>query len=78
MIGVERDLRPWRAAGGRGTKAVVELAAGAARGVEPWDHHFLGTMEREEKIQELLEGAFPQAEAVKVIDRTAAKATISR
>ena len=45
VIGVERDLRPWRAAGRRGTKVVVELAAGAAGGVEPGDHLFLGTME---------------------------------
>ncbi|MEX2210241.1 MAG: DUF192 domain-containing protein [Gaiellaceae bacterium] len=33
VLHVERDLRPWRTAGARGAKVVVELAAGAAAGV---------------------------------------------
>ena len=37
VVGVERDLRPWRTAGARGAKVVVELAAGAAAGLEPGD-----------------------------------------
>jgi len=35
VLGVERGLRPWRIAGRRGAKVVVELAEGAAAGVEP-------------------------------------------
>ena len=42
VVGVERDLAPWRMAGRRGAKVVVELAAGAAAGVEPGDRLFLG------------------------------------
>ncbi len=45
VVGVERGLRPWRAAGRKGAKVVVELAAGAAAGVEPGDRLFLDTME---------------------------------
>jgi uncharacterized membrane protein (UPF0127 family) len=45
VVGVERNLRPWRTARRRGAKVVVELAAGAAAGVDPGDHLFLGTME---------------------------------
>src|SRR5258708_10987198 len=37
VIGVEPDLRPWRMAGRRGTKVVVELAVGAAASLEPGD-----------------------------------------
>jgi uncharacterized membrane protein (UPF0127 family) len=37
VIGVERDLRPWRTAGGKGAKVVVELPVGGARDVEPGD-----------------------------------------
>ena len=44
VVGVERGLRPWRMAGRRGAKVVVELAAGAAAGVEPGDRLFLDTM----------------------------------
>ena len=40
VIGVEPDLRPWRMAGRRGTKVVVELAVGAAAGLEPGDRLF--------------------------------------
>jgi uncharacterized membrane protein (UPF0127 family) len=37
VIGIAPDLRPWRSAGRRGAKAVVELASGecARRGIEP-------------------------------------------
>ena len=39
VIDVVPDLRPWRTAGRRGAKAVVELASGecARRGVKPGD-----------------------------------------
>jgi uncharacterized membrane protein (UPF0127 family) len=44
VVGVERELRPWRTARRKGAKVVVELAAGAATGVEPGDRLFLDTM----------------------------------
>jgi uncharacterized protein len=44
VVGVERDLRPWRMARRKGAKVVVELAAGAAAGVEPGERLFLATM----------------------------------
>ena len=39
VIDIEHDLRPWRTAGRRGAKAVVELASGecARRGIKPGD-----------------------------------------
>src|SRR4051812_17143914 len=37
VVKIERELKPWRTAGARGAKVVVELAAGAAAGVEPGD-----------------------------------------
>ncbi len=45
VIGVERDLALWRVAGRKGAKIVVEVAAGAAAGVEPGDQLVLGTIE---------------------------------
>jgi uncharacterized membrane protein (UPF0127 family) len=33
VVGVERELKPWRVAGRRGAKAVLELSAGAAASV---------------------------------------------
>jgi uncharacterized membrane protein (UPF0127 family) len=45
VIGVERDLKPWRTAGRKGAKVVVELPVGGAAGLEPGDRLFLGTME---------------------------------
>jgi uncharacterized membrane protein (UPF0127 family) len=42
VVKVVRDLRPWRIAGMRGAKVVVELAAGAAAGVEAGDRLVLG------------------------------------
>ena len=44
VLGVERDLRPWKTAGRKGAKVVVELASGAASGVAPGDRLFLDTM----------------------------------
>jgi hypothetical protein len=44
VLGVERGLRPWRTAGRRGAKVVVELAAGAAAGIQPGDRLALDTM----------------------------------
>jgi uncharacterized protein len=37
VLKVARDLRPWKTAGARGAKVVIELAAGAAAGLEPGD-----------------------------------------
>ncbi|MDX6438559.1 MAG: uncharacterized protein QOF45_1142 [Gaiellaceae bacterium] len=39
VIGIAHDLRPWRTAGRRGAKAVVELASGecARRGIKAGD-----------------------------------------
>jgi uncharacterized membrane protein (UPF0127 family) len=34
VVGIERELRPWRTARHRGAKAVLELAAGAAERVQ--------------------------------------------
>ena len=45
VIDVERDLAPWRTAGRRGAKIVVEVAAGAAAGVRPGDRLVLGTID---------------------------------
>lgn len=45
VIDVERGLAPWRMAGRRGAKVVIELAAGAAAGVEPGDRLVLGTID---------------------------------
>jgi uncharacterized protein len=37
VLDVERGLRPWKTAGRKGAKIVIELAEGAAAGVEPGD-----------------------------------------
>jgi uncharacterized protein len=37
VIDVERGLGPWKVAGRKGAKVVIELAEGAAAGVEPGD-----------------------------------------
>ena len=34
VVGVERELKPWRTARHRGAKSVLELAAGAAAGID--------------------------------------------
>ena len=45
VIDVVRGLRPWRLAGRRGAKVVVELAEGAAAAVEAGDRLSLATIE---------------------------------
>jgi hypothetical protein len=37
VVKVVRGLKPWRMAAARGASVVIELAAGAADGVEPGD-----------------------------------------
>lgn len=37
VVKVSRDLKPWRTAAARAAKVVIELAAGAADGIEPGD-----------------------------------------
>jgi uncharacterized membrane protein (UPF0127 family) len=37
VLDVERNLQPWKTAGRKGAKVVVELAAGAARDLKPGD-----------------------------------------
>lgn len=44
VIDVERGLKPWRTAGRRGAKVVIEVAAGAAR-VQSGDRLVLGTID---------------------------------
>jgi uncharacterized protein len=45
VVGVERNLRPWRVAGRKGAKVVIELAAGSAAAVAAGDRLLLGTIE---------------------------------
>lgn len=45
VIDVVRDLQPWRMASRKGAKVVIELAAGAARGVAPGDRLSLATID---------------------------------
>ena len=45
VVDVVRGLRPWRAAARRGAKVVIELADGAAAGLEPGDRLSLATIE---------------------------------
>jgi uncharacterized membrane protein (UPF0127 family) len=45
VIDVVRGLRPWRTAGRRGAKVVVELAEGAAAGIGAGDRLSLATIE---------------------------------
>jgi uncharacterized membrane protein (UPF0127 family) len=42
VLDVRRDLQPWKTAGRKGAKVVIELAAGAAAGLEPGDRLVLG------------------------------------
>jgi uncharacterized protein len=44
VLDVVRDLRPWRMAGRRGAKVVIELAVGAAEGLQPGDQLALATI----------------------------------
>jgi uncharacterized protein len=43
VLGLERDLKPWRTARRKAAKVVVELPVGAADGVGPGDRLFLET-----------------------------------
>jgi uncharacterized membrane protein (UPF0127 family) len=43
VLGVERELKPWRTAKRKGSKVVVELPVGGADGVEVGDRLFLET-----------------------------------
>ena len=45
VIDVERGLAPWRVAGRRGSKVVIEMASGAAADVRPGDRLVLGTID---------------------------------
>jgi uncharacterized membrane protein (UPF0127 family) len=45
VLEVVRDLRPWRVAGHKGAKVVIELPVGAAAGVHPGDRLVLGTID---------------------------------
>jgi uncharacterized protein len=45
VIDVERGLAPWRMAGRRGAKVVIEVASGAAADVRPGDRLVLGTID---------------------------------
>jgi uncharacterized membrane protein (UPF0127 family) len=43
VLGIERDLQPWKTAKRRGSKVVVELPVGGADGLEVGDRLFLET-----------------------------------
>lgn len=45
VLKVVRGLRPWRMAGCRGAKVAIELAEGAAAGIEPGERLSLGSIE---------------------------------
>ena len=45
VIDVVRGLRPWKIAARRGAKVVIELAEGAAAGVDAGDRLVLATIE---------------------------------
>jgi uncharacterized protein len=45
VIDVARDLQPWKTAGRRGAKVVVELPVGAAAELRPGDRLVLDTLE---------------------------------
>ena len=45
VLAVVPSLRPWRMASRRGAKVVIELAEGAATGVQPGDHLALATID---------------------------------
>jgi uncharacterized membrane protein (UPF0127 family) len=47
VLDVERDLLPWRVASRKGSKVVIELAAGAAAGVQPGDRLVVGEANEE-------------------------------
>ena len=43
VVGIERNLKPWKTARRKGAKVVIELAEGAAGSLEPGDRLFLET-----------------------------------
>jgi uncharacterized membrane protein (UPF0127 family) len=43
VLGIERDLQPWKTAKRKGAKVVVELPVGGAEGLELGDRLFLET-----------------------------------
>jgi uncharacterized membrane protein (UPF0127 family) len=43
VVGIERDLKPWKTAKRKGAKVVVELPVGGAEGVDVGDRLFLET-----------------------------------
>ena len=45
VLSVSRGLKPWRFASQRGAKVVIELAEGAAEGLEPGTRLVLATIE---------------------------------
>lgn len=45
VLDVARGLEPWRMASRRGAKTVIELAEGAADGIEPGDRLALATID---------------------------------
>jgi uncharacterized membrane protein (UPF0127 family) len=45
VIDVARDLQPWKTAGRKGAKVVVELPVGAAADVAPGDRLVLDTLQ---------------------------------
>lgn len=45
VVDVVRDLKPWRAAGRRGARSVLELASGAAGFLEPGDRLAVATID---------------------------------
>jgi uncharacterized membrane protein (UPF0127 family) len=46
VLGVERELGPWKTARRKGAKVVIEMAAGSAVGVAEGDRLTLDTMPR--------------------------------
>ena len=46
VVGVERNLQPWKTAARKGAKIVVELPVGGADGLEPGDRLMLATIEK--------------------------------
>ena len=45
VLDVVRGLRPWRAAGRRGARTVIELAEGASAGLRPGDRLAVATID---------------------------------
>jgi uncharacterized membrane protein (UPF0127 family) len=52
VLKVVPHLHPWRAAGARGARVTIELAAGAAAGVAPGDRLVLEVVSPAEQVGE--------------------------